>query len=853
LHRKARPAARRITRHSESLANGETKPYTSKQNIMNGNFFPALGHAFLHCQEPLSLHDFLDRVLPDGGLFCLAYTDAKGGGRWHHETFTNIDEIEKRLHALEAEDHWQIYFAPSSYTNEFGVAKADGKKWGRTTDNVAYSRCLWADIDVGDGKDYPDIVEAGNALANFIELTSLRPSDIVYSGTGLHVYYQFDRDLPANEWKTLAKKFKDATTHAGFRIDHSRTTDIASVLRPPFTTNRKNGRKNSVVAYRGISYATITVEQMSDALDFITHDGEGDVREECAKSNNTGSISLPWYAALGQAAREATLRSMLQILPKEIIEVDRQAWVKVAFSLFSEDVLPRTIQLQLLKEWSTSTDTGKEKWLKDSDDEHLKNFDKVKHSHIGVLIRMAEKAGWQPALIEDTSIREQVLEAQEKHNERWTDEQAREFLRNNVIYISSENGYLLDGDVLPKEALDNVLARRMPLSKNGEPKKASKMAVNSDVVFNAHRRGYRPGAKRLYVDDDGKTVANTYERLELVEEEAGRDDLLTFATYLKHLIHDDEETKTGIMRFLNGLAYLHINEGERIEYATVLVGPPGSGKSLLMERITRALFGRWNVRNVESRDLNSGFNGYMEGCRILVLSELSEGSRKDARNRANQMKSDITNPDISVTRKGLDPRMVRNHASFFASSNYYDAAYLDEDDRRYHVIETKAGRMPEGLSEKMIDLIENRPGVLLNLIKRFGKNGANFNPREAPAKTKARQRMIELSRPEWARQLRKAIKDGEYPCSGDLVSTTEIRTWLSKDHTYVPSSDAIRTELLTIFPDAVDMRAQKRVGGPRQTARLLCVRNIAKWKDAGPTKRYEYFEETILRQHPSMP
>lgn len=113
----------------------------------------------------------------------------------------------------------------------------------RKASNATGACALWLDIDCGTdkaaaGKGYRSKAEAFGSLIEFCKKTGLpNPTHIVDSGGGLHVYWVFDRTIPADQWRESACKFKYLTQTLGLKADGARTADIASVLRLPGTLN----------------------------------------------------------------------------------------------------------------------------------------------------------------------------------------------------------------------------------------------------------------------------------------------------------------------------------------------------------------------------------------------------------------------------------------------------------------------------------------------------------------------------------------------------------------------------------------------------------------------------------------
>ena len=114
----------------------------------------------------------------------------------------------------------------------------------RKASNALAMKAFWADLDCGPekaktGAGYETKEEAASALKRFCKTAGLPKPMIVDSGGGLHIYWPLKEAISAEGWKPIANKLKRAAEAFGFLVDHSRTTDAASILRPVGTHNRK--------------------------------------------------------------------------------------------------------------------------------------------------------------------------------------------------------------------------------------------------------------------------------------------------------------------------------------------------------------------------------------------------------------------------------------------------------------------------------------------------------------------------------------------------------------------------------------------------------------------------------------
>ena len=117
------------------------------------------------------------------------------------------------------------------------------RRYGRTKRNVRGAKALWLDIDAGPGKPYANAEEAHHALLDFCKKANLPSPLIVWSGNGLHAYWPLECSLDRGTWERHAHGLKTLCIKQGLHADHSRTTDISSVLRTPGTHHRKGEAK----------------------------------------------------------------------------------------------------------------------------------------------------------------------------------------------------------------------------------------------------------------------------------------------------------------------------------------------------------------------------------------------------------------------------------------------------------------------------------------------------------------------------------------------------------------------------------------------------------------------------------
>lgn len=211
----------------------------------------------------MNTREFLSLVVPDAGIKYLAELkvfEAVEHGKvkkipfFKHYPYDDVAGMAGAATELDTEGK-AIYFALAGFADptpsidrRTGQPKVNGNgqpKLDRRTQKLAVSvKALWADIDCSPekaekGAGYANKKEALGAVVEFCKATKTPPPLIVDSGGGLHCYWPFEKEIKADQWVQLAKLWRAVVQHFGLRSDPARDVDVASVLRPVGTYNRK--------------------------------------------------------------------------------------------------------------------------------------------------------------------------------------------------------------------------------------------------------------------------------------------------------------------------------------------------------------------------------------------------------------------------------------------------------------------------------------------------------------------------------------------------------------------------------------------------------------------------------------
>lgn len=216
----------------------------------------------------MNTQDFLRLILPPQGKHFFVVTIAANGRPSHYHS-TNIDNVARCAQKRDQDSDVNVYYGMASYKSESYIDDK-GKKRKRTQDNVDQLNCFWIDLDCkgreGD-RDYPSQRDALLDIARFRNATGIpRPTAVVDSGYGLHMYWVLDEAINADEWVRVADSWRATLDKHGVKHDSSCTTDSARILRPVGTHNKKDGQDAREVTLLGSIGDRINLDDFAGCL-----------------------------------------------------------------------------------------------------------------------------------------------------------------------------------------------------------------------------------------------------------------------------------------------------------------------------------------------------------------------------------------------------------------------------------------------------------------------------------------------------------------------------------------------------------------------------------------------------------
>lgn len=198
--------------------------------------------------------EFLSTVLSESGLYCVVAIRA--------DTPT---PIQKFYGSIDLAIKAALDFDARGYSTYYALGTfVEGTN--RKASNVDSLKALFLDIDCGTDKPYATQRDAFVALKALCKSKNLpKPTWVINSGKGLHIYWGLDKAYSPIEWLPVANRLKTVCLESGLDIDPVVTSDSARILRMPQTHNYKTSPPTRVEAL-GTKGDSVSLSDFYDIL-----------------------------------------------------------------------------------------------------------------------------------------------------------------------------------------------------------------------------------------------------------------------------------------------------------------------------------------------------------------------------------------------------------------------------------------------------------------------------------------------------------------------------------------------------------------------------------------------------------
>jgi len=256
---------------------------------------------------------------------------------------------------------------------------------------------------------------------------------------------------------------------------------------------------------------------------------------------------------------------------------------------------------------------------------------------------------------------------------------------------------------------------------------------------------------------------------------------------------------------LDWMAHLVQHPLEKHGVNLVLIGAQGTGKSTLGELLMDLFGAKFAMMLSSDQHLLGHFNAHLEGKVFLVLEEALFGKNPAI---AGRYKALTTQPTMTIERKGIDARTVKNMLSMLICSNSLAGVPIEPGDRRATVFEVSRHRANDTAYFKALWNCWKSGGKEAFLHFLLARDLNNYDPR------------ICLNTPEKA-EMAEATADGATRFWLDLLSSGKLPS--GKEWAGTPF--LANRDLAAAHQAWATMNAQKALSSAELSRRIgdLCV------------------------------
>ena len=359
-----------------------------------------------------------------------------------------------------------------------------------------------------------------------------------------------------------------------------------------------------------------------------------------------------------------------------------------------------------------------------------------------------------------------------------------------------------------QQGFNAMYDRRALTKKDVLDGKTSPTAAASHLALNVYKipvvdgLRYMPGMDPVFHSVEG-VFGNLYAEHEIpqIPEKLNPRDKRNVERVKEHLDHLLAPAEARML--MDWMSWVVQNPGKHMNYAVLLQGVPGDGKTFFAEMM-RVVMGTSNVTMLNAHILQSNFTDWTVGQCLACVEEVRLVNDTNKYEVLNRIKPNVTNTTIEVHPKGKAPYNATNTTSYFLFSNYKDAIPVDDTDRRYLVLFSKWQSRNAILRFKaenkhyyrnLYAAIEDSAGALRKWLLAHEQH-EDFDPMGDAPDTAAKRHMIYLAKPEFIQILETASEAGDnFMVGPDIITAAGIHEVLMSRGGEMPSTKALNMML----------------------------------------------------------
>jgi hypothetical protein len=352
------------------------------------------------------------------------------------------------------------------------------------------------------------------------------------------------------------------------------------------------------------------------------------------------------------------------------------------------------------------------------------------------------------------------------------------------VWISSSETFLnVDTRVeLTSSGFSSHFNSYLPTGDNA-PTDSARYLRDNNLIPKVMRSAYRPQEETLFVYE-GVQYVNTYTpnfRAKIPTVDA----INTVAVdrFKRHLELFCGGWNREAQILANYFAVCTADKPRKVRWMPLIIGQFGDGKSLFFNFMQMAM-GFSNCRAITCSTIiasaTSGQSGWAEGHLFGFIEELKlhGHNRHDV---VNSLKPYITNSVVPCKKMYQEVINILNSVNYFATSNYLDAAPIEEGDRRNFVIRSQLDlkALEPDYFDKLFHSIQHDAGSIVAWLRTLPIH-ADFHPDGVAPMTEAKEAVILMSKDDISDRIKEIIEDDKSPqYSEDVVLFDALQDRLS--------------------------------------------------------------------------
>lgn len=314
-----------------------------------------------------------------------------------------------------------------------------------------------------------------------------------------------------------------------------------------------------------------------------------------------------------------------------------------------------------------------------------------------------------------------------------------------------------------------------------------------------------------------------------------------FLEHLEHLVPDEFERQ----QLMNWMAFQVQNLGQKINYAALIQGEEGIGKSFIGHAMG-AILGEHNISRPTNTELHETFTGWEKCCSLVIIEEVMAAGRLELMNK---LKPKITEPMTRIREMHKPAYDQPNRYNMLLLTNHKNAIVITESDRRYLVIFSPAKPRSAAYNKRLFNWLHDDASKAALLHWALNYPLLEFESKAHAPKTKGRAELLEYSVDPLEEYVKSALDEKLWPLQMDIVSITDITRSL---HLQPRLRRYSRQDWAAVFEKVGGKKFRAGVpveivpGQPKK--RLWCIRRPDMWEQNTIENAQQHFAQWVNSQ-----